>query len=178
MIDDNDLVFEKPPEVSPLAGSAALRLVKLWNDTGGHRLPWPSEDEVHEKLTTKGISVLEIQSMTMGDMGRAVAEWERVSKAKSGPHGTWGWGLGYLKNAYLARVNQQAEKDKQAEQRQALSNPLAVKIADSATTEQELAMKWYKTLRPMKQREVLRPCREERHYAKPRAIVEAYRRSK
>ena len=148
----------------PVSAKAHLdKLIDEWNNTKDPYLLQPTEDMITEKLTSRGINLEQIMGISLDDISLSVSLWlahvKSVGPTKLRPR----WGLGYVRNAILDRMDTAREEDKKQEHVDALKNQVVVQLAKSreAEDERQKIRRWWETVLPKTKTQLFIEHKEE-----------------
>jgi len=122
-------------------------LTKQWYEETGEFLLLPSMEHVTKVLSSAGIGPEMALQINMDDFRAGVEAWHGMVK-KAGVGRRPGWGIGYVRTAFLNRMDKAREQDKKQEKKDAESNTIAVQIAKARKAEDEfvLIQRWWETV--------------------------------
>uniref|UniRef100_A0A6M3LL33 Uncharacterized protein n=1 Tax=viral metagenome TaxID=1070528 RepID=A0A6M3LL33_9ZZZZ len=117
-------------------------MVRQWNDAEQDAfLLEPTESQVEEKLSRRGINQERICRATLEDIGDSVKSWLDHAKElqqKRGGSKPPNWGLGYLGRVLAEKENTNRVTDRQQERVDAKKNKLAEQIAEDKAIQNKI----------------------------------------
>ena len=152
------------------AGEILAGLVADWNAVKENCRLYLGQGEslertIREKITDKGIPILEIPKFDQQLIAASVEGWRRHCtkiRREKGQHAhTPSWGMGYLASAWFTRDSKRHVADKASDERVAAANKAAQELVElnQAKDERDVMMATWEKVPPLEQNKILKGYR-------------------